>query len=318
MMHPATDGGEGPDEAVHDGRARPDDGRAPDAAAHHPGPGLDHDPPVELGLGVDLAVDAPLQGLEDQPVGLQQRGQLARVDPPAVEDLGADPQALVDQPLDGVGDLQLAASGRADGRHRLVDPLVEEVHADQGQVGRRWVGLLDQPDDRAVGVQLGHPEPLRVGDRLEQDLGAREPLRSPAPRVGAMARSRSASNRSTKSLSALLEQVVAEVHHEVVRTQEVPGDQHGVGQAQRLRLGEVGDLEAPGRTVADRGPHLRRGVADDDADLLDAGVGDGLEAVEEDRLVGHRHQLLGPGVGDGPQPGAGPACEYERLHPDGR
>ena len=119
-----------------------------------------------------------------------------------------------------------------------------------------------------------------------------------------MACARSASKRSTKSLRLCFEQVVAQVHHEVVVAQEVPGDQHGVGQAERRLLRDVGDRQPPGRAVPDRGPDLGRGVADHDADLFDPGVGDGLEAVEEDRLVGHRHQLLGPGVGDGAQPGA--------------
>ena len=36
--------------------------------------------------------------------------------------------------------------------------------------------------------------------------------------------------------------------------------------------------------------------------------------VEEDRLVGHRHELLGAGVGDRPQPGAGAAGEDQALH----
>ena len=41
---------------------------------------------------------------------------------------------------------------------------------------------------------------------------------------------------------ALLEHVVAQVHDEVVVTQEVPGDEHAVGQARGLVLGDVGDL----------------------------------------------------------------------------
>ena len=37
----------------------------------------------------------------------------------------------------------------------------------------------------------------------------------------------------------LLEQVVAEVHHEVVVAEEVPGDEHAVGEAERRVLGDV-------------------------------------------------------------------------------
>ena len=46
----------------------------------------------------------------------------------------------------------------------------------------------------------------------------------------------------------------------------------------------------------------------------DAGLGHGLDPVEQDRLVGHRHQLLGAGVGDRPQAGAGAAGEDQALH----
>ena len=46
----------------------------------------------------------------------------------------------------------------------------------------------------------------------------------------------------------------------------------------------------------------------------DPGLGHVLDAVEQDRLVGHRHQLLGAGVGDRAQARAGPAGEDEALH----
>ena len=77
---------------------------------------------------------------------------------------------------------------------------------------------------------------------------------------------------------------------------------------------DVGDLDAPAGAVADRGHDLVGGVADDDADLLDARLDHVLDAVEEDRLVGDRHELLGAGVGDRPQPGAGAAGEDQALH----
>ena len=75
-----------------------------------------------------------------------------------------------------------------------------------------------------------------------------------------------------------------------------------MGQPEGRLLLEVGDLEAPFRPVPHRPLDLRRRVAHDDADLLIAGAGDRLQPVEKDGLVGHRHQLLGAGVSDGPQP----------------
>ena len=75
---------------------------------------LDDHPTLERGSLVDGAVDARLDRLEHEPVALEQRVHLAGVDPPAVEDLVAHPVAVVDEPLDGVGDLELAAGRRLD------------------------------------------------------------------------------------------------------------------------------------------------------------------------------------------------------------
>ena len=81
-------------------------------------------------------------------------------------------------------------------------------------------------------------------------------------------------------------------------------------------LVDVGDLDAELRAVADRGLDLVAGLADhDDPDVLDAGRGELLDAVEDDRLVGDRHELLGARVGDRAQPGAGAAGEDQALHP---
>ena len=46
----------------------------------------------------------------------------------------------------------------------------------------------------------------------------------------------------------------------------------------------------------------------------DAGGDERLDAVEQDRLVGDRHQLLGAGVGERPQPRALAAAENQSLH----
>ncbi len=100
---------------------------------------------------------------------------------------------------------------------------------------------------------------------------------------------------------ALAQQVVAEVHDEVVVAQEVAGDEHAVGKPERRLLLDIGDRQPPLRTVADGSADLCRRFPHDDAHLFDARVGHGLEAVEEDRFARDRDQLLGRGVGDGPQ-----------------
>ena len=85
-------------------------------------------------------------------------------------------------------------------------------------------------------------------------------------------------------------------------------------QAERSRLVDVGDFDAPVRAVAHCGHHLRRCLSYHDTDVLDAGCGDRLQAVEEDGFVGDRHQLLRLGVGDGSQPGPRSAREDQCLH----
>ena len=97
---------------------------------------------------VDLALDAAFDRLEEATVGLEERRLLAGVDPPAAEHLGAHPVPVVDQPLDGVGDLEFAARRRFDGVDRLVDRA--------GRRGRRR---------RGRGRTAGPPASRRSGRR---------------------------------------------------------------------------------------------------------------------------------------------------------
>jgi hypothetical protein len=93
------------------------------------------------------------------------------------------------------------------------------------------------------GSQLGHAEALRVGHLLEQDL------RRGRLGVGAAG----LLERVDERPEVLLQQVVAEVHHEVVVAEEVLGDEHAVGQPERCVLGQVGDSApkpAPSPTAA--------------------------------------------------------------------
>jgi hypothetical protein len=80
---------------------------------------------------------------------------------------------VVDQPLDRVGDLELAAFGGFDRCDGFVDLGVEQVDADERQVRRRIDGFLDEVDDVAVGVEGRDAEAVRVTDLLEQDLRRR-------------------------------------------------------------------------------------------------------------------------------------------------
>ena len=99
-----------------------------------------------------------------------------------------------------------------DGGDGLVDARVEQVDAHQREVRRRVIGLLDQSHDTAVGADLGDAEALRIGHLGQQDLGrgAAVGARPAAVRLEAV----------DELGDALAEQVVAEVHHEVVVAEE--------------------------------------------------------------------------------------------------
>ena len=141
-------------------------------------------------------------------------------------------------------------------------------------------------------------ELLRVGHLGEEDLG-----------VG-----RAVAEFVHQALDAAGDQVVAEVHDERIVLQEVLGDLHRVGETEGRLLLDVGAAGAELRTVADRLADLVLGIADDDADFGDAGGDDGLDAEEEDRLVGHRYELLGGRVGEGAQARALAAGKDQAFH----
>ena len=85
-------------------------------------------------------------------------------------------------------------------------------------------------------------------------------------------------------------------------------------EAEGCVLRDVGDPGAECAAISHRGTDLIAGVADDDPDLDDARLDHVLDAVEQDRFVGHRHELLGTRMGDGPKARARAAREDEPFH----
>ncbi len=196
--------------------------------------------------------------------------------------------------MHGLGDLQLAAAGRRELPDGLVHRGGEDVDADERQVALRVHRLFVKADHLARIIKLGHPELARIWHRGEQDLRVRPRRHELVDQPG----------------NAADDEIVAEVHYKVVVAEEITGDQHGVREPERGPLPDIGDVQPELAAVADRCPYRRRGVTHHDPHVSDAGIGDGLEAVEQNGLIGHREQLFCRRMGNRPESAPGSACQH--------
>ncbi|MNX24294.1 hypothetical protein D3C86_543110 [compost metagenome] len=297
--HALVDGGVGADVGISELAVLADDRRPAHDAVLKARTLSDDDPALDLAIAHQLTLhDRFLEVVEHDAVGFQHVGELPGVLPPARDEVGVDPVALVNQPLDGVRDLELPAGRGVDGVDRLEDGLGEEVDPHECQVGLGGFGLLLEVDDPAFAVEHGHAELVGVGDLGKQDRG-----------VGLLS-----FEVPGKRRDAAPDQVVAQVHDEGRAGHELLGDLDGMRETQRSLLGQVGDRDAPGRAVAHCRPHLGAGIPDDDADLADPCIPHRLDGIEQDRLVGDGNQLFGSGVGDGPQARPLPPTQDQPFH----
>ncbi len=189
---------------------RTDEDRALDARAR-----LDHDGPVHPAERVDGALDAGFDGLQQDAVAVEEVVQGSGVLPEPRVDRAAHVAVVAHQPLDRVRDLQLAPPAGLGVAHGLVDLRGEAEGAGDGEVAAGPGGLLLQGGDPVPAVQFGDAVRAGVGDLRQQQLG-----RGPVPAEGLQFLA-----------DAGGEDVVAQVHHEVVVGEEVAGDQDTVRQA---------------------------------------------------------------------------------------
>src|SRR5579862_6242545 len=89
-----------------------------------------------------------------------------------------------------------------------------------------------------------------------------------------------------------LNEIVAQIHDEVAVAQEVTSGRNGVGESERRRLRDVGDINPPSRTVTHRSFDRRSRVAGDYSEILNSGFGDGLDPVFDHWLVCDWNELL--------------------------
>jgi hypothetical protein len=193
-----------------------------------------------------------------------------------------------------------------------VDRRVEQIDADEREIRRRVFGLLDEPQNVPRRVDFGHTEPMWIGDVREQDLRRRNgAVAVEGERAGLLP---GRGEPVDEAAQVLLQQVVAEIHDELVVAEELAGDQHAVREAARGVLVDVLDVHAEVGAVAHSARDGRTLTRDDDPDVADAGRRHLLEPVEEDGLVRDGHELLRARVRDGAQARAFAPREDQTLH----
>src|SRR5258705_3697859 len=188
------------DVRVHDAGAAPDDRRTANHRSLDDRARLDDDFAFNAAVGIHRAVDPALEGFKDQTVGFEHVLELAGVFPPSLDDVRSYGETAVDQVLDGVGDLELVTETRLDAVHRFEDVGTEHIHADEREVADRLLRLFDEAHDLAV-LELRDAEHLRIGHARQDNL-----------RGGVLCLA-----FAGKLRDALVQQIVAEVHHARIR-----------------------------------------------------------------------------------------------------
>ena len=87
-----------------------------------------------------------------------------------------------------------------------------------------------------------------------------------------------------------------------------------MGKAKWLILGDVRDDCSKLGTVTESFQDFVSGIANDDADLGNAGIDHCFDSIEQDRLIGDRHELLRPSMGDRAKSGSCAASKNKSLH----
>lgn len=227
----------------------------------------------------------------------------------------------VEQGLDAVGELELAAGAGGDLLEQREDARGEDVAADDGVLGRGFFGLrlLDHVFDLEKAGIAG------VGGAIEAavvlDGGALDDLRAEDGGAGLL----EGFYHLLHAGDGGVDDVVREEDGEGLVADELLGHEDGVSEAERFGLADVGDLcelrdgerdvEQGGLVFGgERGFELGGAVevvfhgglatAGDDDDLGAAG-GHGLfDAVLDEGLVDEGKHLLGGGFGRGKEAGA--------------
>src|SRR5215211_6862791 len=228
--------------------------------------------------------------------------RLPGVAPEALEDVVLH-AAPLDVPVVDVGDLQLAPARGLEGGDDVEDVLVVEVDAGDHVVAGRVVGLLEDADDPAVAVELGHAEVAQVGRVV--DAGQDEA--GPGGLGQEVGHGRA---------QAALDHVVGQHDHHPVPVDEALGQPEGLGDPARpLLVGVQQPVDAVLVAVAEQPQELAgMGPPGDHHQLGDPGRDEGLDGVGDHRPVVDRQQVLVGDAGQRVEPRAGPPGQDDAFH----
>src|SRR5919199_6091922 len=151
------------DVGVHNSCVLADDRWAANHAVDHLSTCLYGHLTVDLRVPIDKAVDRMGQLLQHEPICIQHVHLLPGVDPPATMDVGIDTVLVLDEVLDRIGNLELAAPRWTNMLDSFPDMLIEHVDADQRKVRDELLRFLDQALDLALAIQFRYAELAGVG-----------------------------------------------------------------------------------------------------------------------------------------------------------
>lgn len=206
---------------------------------------------------------------------------------------------MLEELLDGFGDLEFAARAGLQMFDDGVDAGREEVHADQREVADELLGFFHEAHDPTVFAD-GHAETRGVGHACQQDAGVH------ATRTVGLEQVR----------DAAVQQVVTQVHHEWVITQVFARDLDGVRESAGSVLQNESEVNVWAKMpVLEVTLDFLAGFrADDHADIGDARPHEILDGVIEVGLVGNWDELLGARVRQWAEPRTLATRENQAFH----
>ena len=205
-----------------------------------------------------------------------------------------------------VGDLELAARRRLDGRGDIAHLLVIEIQARHRIVRLRLRRLFFDAGRAAVRIEADHAVALGILHVI------RKHGRTIVAHIGCL--------QAALKVMAVV-QVVAEDQRRMMMADEFAADDEGLREAIRRRLHCVTNIDAPLMAIAEQLLEARRILRRrDQQDIAYAGQHQRGQRVIDHRLVVHRQQLLRHRHRGRVQPGAGAAGQddaatlHESIH----